>query len=129
MEEVKAMDMKASNSGFLRLLRATGYSMAGLWAAWKHEAAFREELILSLILLPLALWLGGTHVERALLIGSLAIVLIAELLNSALEAIVDDIHGNECHPLAARAKDMGSAAVFVSLCLATFVWSGVIFNG
>jgi len=129
MQQAETFNTKTSHSGFLRLLRATGYSIAGLWAAWKHEAAFREELMLSVLLLPVAVWLGDSHLERALLIGSLAIVLIAELLNSAIEAVVDDIHGNERHPLAGRAKDMASAAVFVSLCFATFVWLGVIFGG
>ncbi len=129
MQRVETMNMKATNSGVLRLFRATGYSIAGLWAAWKHEAAFREELILSLLLLPAALWLGDNHLERALLIGSLVLVLMVELLNSAIEAVVDDIHGNQRHPLAARAKDMASAAVFVSLCFATFVWLGVILGG
>ncbi len=128
MDNVEPMAMKARCSGVLRVLRATGYSFAGLSAAWRHEAAFREELLLSLVLVPMAFWLGDSHLERVALIGCLALVLVVELLNSAIEAVVDDIHGEQQHPLAGRAKDMASAAVFVSLCLAGFVWLGVIFG-
>lgn len=103
------------------MLNATRYSLSGLAAAARHEDAFRQELILVALLTPVALWLGDTGVERALLIGSLILVLIAELLNSAIEATVDRI-SLESHRLAKRAKDFGSAAVMLSLANAGVVW-------
>lgn len=108
-------------TGFARIVRATGYSLDGLRAAWRNEAAFRQECIAAAVLVPLGLYLGRTGVERAILVGSLLLVLVAELLNSALEAVVDRISG-ERHPLAGRAKDLGSAAVFVALLLAAAAW-------
>lgn len=113
-----------SRSGIVRIARAFGYSMQGFAAALKNEHAFRQELMLCLVLLPLALWLPLTGVERVLLIGSLFIVLITELLNSAVEAVVDRV-SLENHELSKRAKDIGSAAVFLALVLAGIVW-GVI---
>jgi diacylglycerol kinase (ATP) len=95
--------------------------MSGLRAALQNEAAFRQEAALCAVLTPLALWFGGTGVERALLVGSLALVLVAELLNSAVEAVVDRI-GLEHHQLSGRAKDIGSAAVFISLVNVVAVW-------
>lgn len=108
-------------TGFARIVRATGYSLDGLRAAWRNEAAFRQECIAAAVLVPLGLYLGRTGVERAILVGCLLLVLVAELLNSALEAVVDRISG-ERHPLAGRAKDLGSAAVFVALLLAAAAW-------
>jgi len=108
-------------------LNATHYSLAGLAAAVRHEDAFRQELILVVLLTPLALWLGDTGVERALLIGSLILVLIVELLNSAVEATVDRI-SFENHRLAKRAKDIGSAAVMLSLVNAGAVWLLIILS-
>jgi len=108
-------------------LNATHYSLAGLAAAVRHEDAFRQELILVVLLTPLALWLGDTGVERALLIGSLILVLIVELLNSAVEATVDRI-SFENHRLAKRAKDIGSAAVMLSLVNAGVVWLLIILS-
>jgi diacylglycerol kinase (ATP) len=108
-------------------LNATHYSLAGLAAAVRHEDAFRQELILVVLLTPLALWLGDTGVERALLIGSLILVLIVELLNSAVEATVDRI-SFESHRLAKRAKDIGSAAVMLSLVNAGVVWLLIILS-
>lgn len=113
---------KQSNTGLRRILNATSYSVAGLAAAWRSEAAFRQELLLAVVLVPTGLWLGRTAVERALLVGSCLLVLAVELLNSALEAAVDRI-GEEQHPLSGRAKDLGSAAVLVSLVLVLVVWS------
>jgi diacylglycerol kinase (ATP) len=110
-----------------RVLNATHYSLAGLAAAVRHEDAFRQELILVVLLTPLALWLGATGVERALLIGALIIVLIVELLNSAVEATVDRI-SFENHRLAKRAKDIGSAAVMLSLLNAGVVWLLIILS-
>ena len=112
---------KAGHSGLGRILRATKFSSQGLAAAWKHEAAFRQELILLVVLLPAAMWLGQTALERAALIGCLFVVLIVELINSAIEAAIDR-HGDELHELSGRAKDMGSAAVMVSLLLVAVVW-------
>ncbi|HEX5419967.1 MAG TPA: diacylglycerol kinase [Gammaproteobacteria bacterium] len=108
--------------GLRRLARATRYSFLGLRAAWSHETAFRQESSLALLLIPAALWLGEDAVERALLVGSCMLVLVVELLNSAIEAVVDRV-GTDHHLLSARAKDLGSAAVFVSLALAVLVWA------
>ena len=104
-----------------RVWRAAGYSASGLKAALVNEAAFRQEMALFVVLAPLGLWLGRDGVERSLLVGSLALVLIVELLNSAVEAAVNRI-GAEPHAMSGRAKDMGSAAVFVSLVLVVIVW-------
>ena len=104
-----------------RVWRAAGYSAAGLAAALRNETAFRQELALFVVLAPLGVWLGHDGVERALLVGSLVLVLIVELLNSAIEAAVNRV-GREPHELSGRAKDLGSAAVFVSLLLVVSVW-------
>jgi diacylglycerol kinase (ATP) len=109
------------------VLNATQYSIAGLAAAARHEDAFRQELILVVLLTPLALWLGDSGVERSLMIGSLILVLIVELLNSAVEATVDRI-SFENHRLAKRAKDIGSAAVMLSLANAGVVWLLIILS-
>ncbi|MDH4320266.1 MAG: diacylglycerol kinase [Desulfobulbaceae bacterium] len=118
---------KPSGQGIMRVVRAFGWSLAGLRAAFAGEAAFRQEVAVALLLTPLALWLGQTGVERALLLSSLLLVLLAELLNSAIEAVVDRV-GSEHHPLSGRAKDIGSGAVFISLVNAAVVW-GFIFFG
>jgi diacylglycerol kinase (ATP) len=115
---------KPGNTGIRRILRATRYSAQGFAQAWQHEAAFRQELVLAIVLTPAAIWLGETIVERALLIGVLLLVLIVELFNSAIEAAIDR-HGDEHHELSGRAKDMGSAAVFVSLVIVLLVWGAV----
>ncbi len=107
--------------GFARLIAATGYSLLGFRSAWRHEEAFRLEIILFCILAPTGLWLGQSRIEQVLLIGSLLIVLMAELINSSIEAVVDRA-GTEYHELAGRAKDIGSAVVFVALGLVLFVW-------
>lgn len=117
---------KPGNTGIGRIFRAAIYSTQGLASAWKHEAAFRQEILLMVVLSPVAIWLGRTAVERAALIGVFLIVIIVELLNSALEAAVDR-HGDEHHELSGRAKDLGSAAVFVSLVLAFCVWALVAY--
>ena len=106
---------------FKRVVRAAGYSLVGFKAALKHEAAFRQEAALFVILAPLGFWLGRNGIERSLLIGSLVLVLIVELLNSAVEAVVDRI-GSEQHELSGRAKDLGSAAVLLALLLVVVVW-------
>ncbi|MFQ5935784.1 MAG: diacylglycerol kinase [Acidiferrobacterales bacterium] len=108
-----------------RVVRATGYSLRGLRAAITREAAFRQELALFIVLVPLGLWLGRGPVERALLVGVLFLVLIVELLNSAIETLVNRI-GTEQHELSGIAKDMGSAAVFLALLLVPIVWALVL---
>ena len=112
-------------TGLKRLFNAFFYSLDGFRAAFKHEDAFRQEALLALVAVPLALWLGKTGVERALMIASVLLVLIVELLNSAIEAAVDRI-SLEHHHLIKRAKDMGSAAVLVSLINAAVVWGVVL---
>jgi diacylglycerol kinase (ATP) len=112
---------KPGNTGLRRVANATSFSFAGLRAAWREEAAFRQELVLCAVLVPAAVWLGETAVERALLIGSCLLVLIVELLNSGIEAVVDRV-GAEHHRLSGQAKDLGSAAVFLSLLLVLVVW-------
>lgn len=115
---------KPGNTGLRRILRAARYSSQGLLAAWRHEAAFRQELALTLVLLPVAFWLGQNAYERMLLIAVCLLVLIVELLNSAIEAAIDR-HGDDRHELSGRAKDLGSAAVLFSLLLVVLVW-GVV---
>src|SRR5574338_20701 len=114
-------------TGLRRIWNAFHYSLDCLPAAWRHEDAFRQELWLALILVPAALWLGESGVAKAVLVGSLALVLLAELLNSAIEATVDRI-SLENHNLAKRAKDIGSAAVLLSLCNVVLVWGLVLFG-
>ena len=103
------------------------YTFAGLKAAWKNELAFRGEVVVIMIMSPLGLWLGRSAVERALLIASLLLILLAELVNSALEAVVDRI-GPQRHELSKRAKDMGSAAAFISMVIAALVWVIIAFD-
>jgi diacylglycerol kinase (ATP) len=122
----KIMD-GAKKTGLRRVINATGYSLCGLKAAWRTEAAFRQEALLMVIMLPLAFLLGKNGVERALLVSVCLVVLVVELLNSAIEAVVDRI-GLEHHPLAGAAKDLGSAAVFVSLVMVVMVWALVLFD-
>lgn len=114
-----------SRGGLMRVWRACLYSLDGLRAALAHEAAFRQELALVLVLVPVALWLGHDALERVLLVGSLLQVLIVEIVNSAVEAVVDRVSLDR-HDLSKRAKDLGSAAVFLSLGLALWVWVGLL---
>lgn len=118
---------KPGATGIKRIINATGYSIRGLSAAFKHESAFRQELALAVILAPVAIYAGQTNVERSILIGSLLLVLIVELLNSSIEAIVDRV-GHEHHELSGQAKDIGSAAVFVSLANVVIIWVIIIFT-
>ena len=115
-----------SRIGLHRMWHATLYSVAGLRAGW-GETAFRQEAMAAIVLLPLAMWLGQGWVERALLAGSVLLVLIVELLNSGIEASIDRI-GLEWHALSKRAKDMGSAAVLLSLLLCTAIWAGALWH-
>ena len=112
-------------TGLRRVWNAFHYSCAGLHAAYRHEDAFRQEVLLALVLVPLAIWLGEGAVERALLIGCVLLVLIVELINSAIEATVDRISLDR-HPLAKRAKDIGGAAVMIALLNAVLVWALVL---
>ncbi|SQH77001.1 diacylglycerol kinase [Shewanella benthica] len=114
-----------NNHGIKRVFRATGFSIKGLKAAWIHEAAFRQELILAIVMLPIAVLVDITTIEKLLLIFSLFIVLIVELLNSAIEAVVDRI-GDEIHTLSGQAKDIASAAVFMSLALCGITWAMIL---
>lgn len=113
--------MKPGKKGLQRIIDATGYSFKGLKAALKHESAFRQELVLAFLLLPVGIWLGQSAVEYSLLIGSLFLVLIVEILNSAIEAVVDRT-GDEYHKLSGRAKDMGSAAVMLAILNVFVIW-------
>jgi diacylglycerol kinase (ATP) len=112
---------KPGNTGFRRVVNATFYSVAGLRAAWRNEAAFRQECVAVVVLIPIAVWLGQTALQRALLLSSCVLVLIVELLNTAIEFVVDRV-GTDHHELSGRAKDVGSAAVFTSIALAMLVW-------
>ena len=108
-----------------RIFKAAQWSLQGLCAAWRHESSFRLEVYLFAVLAPLALWLGRDGLERALLVGSMLLVLSAELLNSAVEAVIER-YGPEHHELAGRAKDMGSAAVFVLMLNVLLVWGLIL---
>ncbi|MDH3310753.1 MAG: diacylglycerol kinase [Gammaproteobacteria bacterium] len=108
-----------------RVWRAAGYSAAGFRAALKNEAAFRQELALFVVLAPLGFWLGRDGVERSLLVGSLLLVLLVELLNSAIESVVNRV-GQDHHELSGQAKDIASAAVFISLLTVVVVWALVL---
>jgi diacylglycerol kinase (ATP) len=108
-----------------RLVDAFGFSCKGLAAAWKNEQAFRQEIIACVLLFPLAIWIGDDGVERALLLATVLLVLVVELINSAIESVVDRL-GDEYHLLSGRAKDMGSAAVLLSLLLGFVVWVAIL---
>ncbi|WP_084536054.1 diacylglycerol kinase [Microbulbifer donghaiensis] len=116
---------KPGKTGISRLIDATFYSWHGLLATWRNEAAFRQEVTLAIFLIPLALWLGESGIERAILVGSTLLVMVVELLNSAVEAAIDRI-GPERHPLSKIAKDTGSAAVSISLLLWLFTWGCIL---
>ena len=120
-------DPPAKAQGLRRIINAGGYSIKGIRSTCQTEAAFRQELWLLAAAVPLALWIGDRLLEKALLIASIILVLIVELLNSALESIVDRV-GLEHHPLSGKAKDQGSAAVLLALILAAIVWLAILFN-
>ncbi|WP_435928179.1 diacylglycerol kinase [Dryocola sp. BD613] len=113
--------MANNTAGFTRIIKAAGYSWKGLRAAWIHEAAFRQEGVAAVIAIAVACWLDVDPVIRILLIGSVVLVMIVEILNSALEALVDRV-GTDYHELSGRAKDMGSAAVLIAIILAVLTW-------
>ena len=116
---------KPGATGITRIINATGYSMKGLKSAWVNEAASRQELLLILLLMPLAFWIGDSLNEILLLVCISWLVVIVEVLNSAVEAVVDRI-GSEHHELSGRAKDLGSAAVFIALALNALVWGALV---
>jgi len=118
---------KPNGSGLNRVIKATRCSILGLKAAYKHESAFRQELLLCLFLLPVSLLVATSGLQLALLISSLLLLLLVEVINSAIEAIVDRI-GIEHHELSGRAKDLGSAAVMLALFIAGTVWLGILFD-
>lgn len=116
-----------SKNGLERIAKALGYSLAGLKVAYKYEAAIRQETWLMLVLIPLGCYLGQTNIERILLVGATLLVFIVELLNSAVEAAVDHTSIDH-HALAARAKDIGSAAVMMAIMLFLLVWGLTLFG-
>ena len=117
-----------SRVGFKRLAAATSYSLNGLAAAWKNEASFRLEVVLGVLLVPIAAWLAPTLLQAMILVGAIVFVWLVELVNSAIEALADAV-SIERHPLIGRAKDIGSAAVLLSLLLAAGVWLAVLWPG
>lgn len=114
-------------SGMTRLLKAFGNSVKGFVGVYRHEAAFRQELLLAVLLVPLGIYLGHNGIERALLVGSVLLVLVVEILNSSIEAVVDRI-GLERHELSGLAKDLGSAAVFLALVMVAVTWGFVLLD-
>jgi diacylglycerol kinase (ATP) len=116
-----------ARGGLERIVHATGYSLAGLGAAWRHESAFRQECMLALVLVPAAVWVGRSWLESALLAGSVMLVLIVELLNSEIEAVVDRV-SPDMHPLSKRAKDIGSAAVMLALATCGLLWVSALWR-
>jgi diacylglycerol kinase (ATP) len=120
------LDPHIKQTGLKRLVDALAYSTQGLKAGWA-EPAFRQEALAALVLLPTALWLGSTWLERAMLAGTVVAVMVVELLNTAVEAAIDRI-GLERHPLSKKAKDLGSAAVLLSLVFAAAVWAGALWQ-
>lgn len=114
------------NTGVVRIIRAAVYSWQGFKAAYKHEEAFRQELLLAVVLIPLGLVLGQGGMEKALLTSSVLLLLLVEVLNSAIEAVVDRF-GGEQHKLSGRAKDMGSAAVFLAIVMLALTWVLILF--
>ncbi len=115
------------SKGIRRLIKAFFYSMSGFRAAWKNEDAFRQEIIVGILIIPAGLLLGGTGTQRAILIGAYFLIPLVELINSAIEATVDRF-GPEQHELSGRAKDLGSASVLLSICIAAIVWILILFE-
>ncbi len=116
--------MKPGKTGMARLIKATTYSWKGIRAAFRHEAAFRQELLLVLVLFPASFWVARSMIEWVLLVVPLLLVLVVELLNSAIESVVDRI-SDQAHILSGQAKDMGSAAVLFSLLIIVAAWAPI----
>jgi diacylglycerol kinase (ATP) len=123
----EATDAQKSRRGLTRLRHAFGYSLAGLVAGWKHHPAFQSEAVLAVVLLPAAFWVGRGWVEIGMLTGAVILVMIVELLNTGIESAIDRI-GPEWHALAKQAKDMGSAAVLLSLLFCGGLWAAALFH-
>ncbi|HEM8264222.1 TPA: diacylglycerol kinase [Providencia stuartii] len=119
--------MANQTKGFTRVIKAAGYSLKGLKAAWVNEAAFRQESFAAILAVIIALWLDVSYIDRLLLISSVVLVAIVELINSAIEAVVDRV-GSEYHELSGRAKDIGSAAVFITIGLALVIWATILWQ-
>ncbi|HBO21383.1 diacylglycerol kinase [Providencia sp.] len=119
--------MANQDKGLTRVIKAAGYSLKGLKAAWINEAAFRQESVAAIIAIIIAFYLDISYIDRILLVSVVVLVAIVELINSAIEAVVDRV-GSEYHELSGRAKDIGSAAVFISIGLALFVWVIVLWQ-
>lgn len=119
--------MASSTTGLTRIIKAAGYSWKGLKAAWINEAAFRQEGVSSVVAIGIACWLDVDPITRILLIGSVVLVMIVEILNSAIEALVDRV-GTDYHELSGRAKDMGSAAVLIAIILAVVTWGTLLWS-
>lgn len=117
---------KPGNKGLKRIIAATGYSIKGLKAAYRNEAAIRQEMIAGIVVIPLAFIFANSGVELALLLGSALLIFLMELVNSALEAVVDRI-GSEHHVLSGQAKDIGSALVMVAIVIFMIVWASILF--
>ena len=118
---------KGKKKGIKRLANAFYYSIAGFKSAWKNEEAFRQEIIIAIFIIPAGLLIGETFTQKAILVGVYFIIPLVELINSAIEAIVDRV-GTEHHELSGRAKDLGSASVFLSICIALITWALIVFG-
>jgi len=114
-----------NNKGIQRLVNATRFTLKGIRSAWSNEEAFRQEVLVLVLVVPAGLFIGETFVQKGLFICVWLLVLVIELLNSALESVVDRI-GYEKHPLSGQAKDMGSAAVFIGICMSVMIWIAII---
>lgn len=125
MSEIHSDHISMKNKGLKRIIKAIYYSYKGFIQAFRYEAAFRQEAFCALVLVPLALWLDVSKLERIAMISVVVLVMVVELLNTGIEAVVDRV-GFEKHELAGRAKDMGSAAVFLSIGLGIFVWCSIL---
>ncbi len=117
----------SGNKGIKRIIKAAGFSWQGIKAAFENEAAFRQEVALAVVLLPLAVWLSKSATQMALMISSVLLVMLVEILNSAIEAAIDR-HGGEQHVLSGRAKDMGSAAVMFAFIYMLIIWGGILWD-
>ena len=118
---------KTGNTGITRIIKAAGYSWQGIKSAYQNEAAFRQETVAALFLIPLAFWLSESALQFALMVSSVLLVMMVEILNSAIEAVVDRF-GDEIHPLSGRAKDMASAAVLFALVYFIVIWGGILWE-
>ncbi len=124
--ETTPANLQKTRTGLSRVWHATGYSLAGLRAGW-GEPAFRQEALLAMVMMPAAFWLGKSWIEIAVLCASVVAVMVVELLNTAVEAAIDRI-GPEWHDLSKRSKDMGSAAVLLSLLLCAGIWAAALYH-